>query len=83
MHINTTVALKTNFMSSLFAVLCCIYLNTHIIQSLFKFEIFIIKIPNDSPFILLVLNFAVFITVYHVKAGQDDTSEKNCSHLIA
>ena len=70
MHTNTTVALKLNFISSL---LCCISLNSHILQLLFKFKIFIIKIPNDSPFILLILN-AVFITVYHVKAVEDDIS---------
>ena len=61
-----------------FIVMCCISLNTHIIQSLFKFKIFIIKIPKDSPFILLVLN-AVFINVYHVKAVQDDIPVKTVS----
>ena len=33
------------------------------------------KIPKDSLFIFLVLN-AVFITVYHVKAVQDDISQE-------
>ena len=61
MHINTTVALKTQFYEFLI-VMYCISFNMHIFQSLCIFKIFIIKIPTDSPFILLVFN-AVFITV--------------------
>ena len=36
-------------------VMCYISLNMNFLQSLFKFEIFIIKIPQDSSFIFLVL----------------------------
>ena len=46
-----------------------------ILRALAKFKIFIMKIPKDSLFILLVLN-AVFITVYLVKAVQDDIAAK-------
>ena len=72
MHTNTTVALKTNFMSSW---LCGNSLNMHILRALSKFKIFIIKIPKDSLDMFLILN-AVFIAVYHVKAVQDDISAK-------
>ena len=75
MHTNTTVALKPNFMSSLLysAVLLK---NIHILQSLLKIKIFIIKIPTDLLFTCLVFN-AVFIILYHVKAVQDDISAKS------
>ena len=63
MHTDTTVALKRNFMSSLF--LCAVFL-----------KIFIVKIQRYLLFIFLVLN-AVFITVYHFKAVQDDISAKS------
>ena len=51
-------------------VMCSISLNMHVLESLLKFEIFIIKIPEDLLFIFLVLN-AVFITVYQTTAVQD------------
>ena len=65
--------------------MCCISLNMHILSSLLKLKIFIIKISKDSIFIFLVLN-AVFITVYHVRFGQDDISARTApcvaSHCI-
>ena len=76
MHTNTIVALKPNFMSSL--LLCAVFLKIcimYILQLFLEFKIFIIKIPKNSLFIFLVFN-AVFITVYHVKAAQDDISTK-------
>ena len=63
---------KTNFYDFL-VVMCCIPLNMHILQSLLKFKIFIIKIPKDLLFIFFILN-AHFITAYNVKAVQDDIS---------
>ena len=42
----------------------------HILQSFLK-----LKMPKDSLIIFLGLN-AVFITVYHVKAVEDDISAK-------
>ena len=50
----TTVELKTEFYFLI--VMCCISSNMDILQSLFKFKIFIIKIPKKFPSILLVLN---------------------------
>ena len=47
----------------------------HILRALSKYKIFVIKITKDSLYIFLVLN-AFFITVYHVKAVQDDISAK-------
>ena len=47
----------------------------HILQQLINLKIFIIKIQKYLLFKFLVLN-AVFITVYHVKAIQDDISAK-------
>ena len=66
---------KTQFYEFL-AVMCCISLNMHILRALSKFKISIIKIPKDSLYIFLVLN-AVFITVYHIKAVQDNISAKS------
>ena len=69
-----TVALKTNFMSSL--LLCAVFLLICIFfNHSKKFKIFIIKIPKDSLFTFLVLN-VVFNPLYHVKAVQDDISAK-------
>ena len=68
MHTYTTVAIRPNFMSSV--LLCAVFLYICL-----NFKIFIIKIQKDSLLIFLVLN-SVFITVYHVKAVQDDISVK-------
>ena len=65
---------KTNF-NELLVVIFCISLNLHILLLLSKFKIFIIKILNDSLYIVLVF-YAVFVTVYYVKAVQDDISAK-------
>ena len=74
MHTNSAVALKPNFMSSwlLFT------LNMHNLRALSKFKIFILNISKDLLYIFFILN-AVFITVYHVKAVQDDISAKTIS----
>ena len=63
--------------------MCCISLNMHILQSLLRFKIFIMKIPKDSHFIFLILN-AFFITVYHFKAVRVDIFTKFCiaSHSV-
>ena len=66
MHTNTTVALNK---------ILLYFFYMHIFQSFIKFKIFIIKIPNDSLRKFLVL-YAFFITVYHVRAVQDDISAK-------
>ena len=63
--------------------MCFISFNMHILKSLLKLKNFIIKIPADSFSYMYLVLYAVFITVYHVKAIQDDISTKNCSHLIA
>ena len=55
--------------------MCCISLYMHIFQKPLKLKIFVIKMPKDLLFILMVLT-AVFITVCRVKAVQDDISEK-------
>ena len=47
----------------------------HILQSLPRFKIFIINSPKDSLYMFLVSN-VVFITVYHVKAVQDESPQK-------
>ena len=47
----------------------------HILQSLYKFKIFIIKIPEDLPEIFLVIN-STLTPLCHVKAVQDDISPK-------
>ena len=69
-----TVALKTNLRLPC-CYMCCISFNMNILQSLVKFKTCIIKIPKHSLFLFLALN-VVFITVYHVKAVQDDISAK-------
>ena len=75
---HTKTQLKPNFYEFLIFMFG-ISFNIHILQSLSKFKIFIIEIQTDLLFIFLVLN-AVFITVYHVKAIQDDISPKTvCS----
>ena len=74
MQIKTAVAQNPNLMDSL--ILCAEFLKIiHILLSLLKFKTLIIKIPKDSLFIFLVLN-AVSITVYRVKAIQDDISAR-------
>ena len=74
MQIKTAVAQNPNLMGSL--MLCAEFLKIiHILLSLLKFKTLIIKIPKDSLFIYLVLN-AVSITVYRVKAVQDDISAR-------
>ena len=73
MDTNTTVALKSKLMSS-----CCygVYFFEHSFSSItIEIKNFIINVPKDSLFIVLVLN-AGFITVYLVKAVQDDISSK-------
>ena len=74
MHNITTVTLTPNFFL-VYLLLCAAFLspNMHILQYLFKFKIFIIKIQKDSLFLFLVLN-AALITAYHAKAVQDDIS---------
>ena len=67
LHCSRTKTLLYEFI----VVMCCISLNMQYLQSLLKFKIFKIKIPNDSLFIFLILN-AFLITVYHFKAVQDD-----------
>ena len=59
----------------LLVVMCCISLNKQIFLTLLNFKIFIIKIQKDLLFIFLVFH-ADFVTVYHVKAVQDDLSAK-------
>ena len=54
--------------------MCYISLSTHT-QSLLTFKIFIIKIKKIDHDIFLVLN-ATSITLYHIKAIQDDISAK-------
>ena len=71
---HTNINTKIEFYEFL-VVMCCNSLNVHILRSLEKLIIFIIKIPKDLHFIFFFLN-AVFITVYHVKAVQDDISAK-------
>ena len=73
MH-NTAVAQKLNF----FEFFCCyvLYFLKYAYSSItLKFKIFIIKIPKDLLCIYLFF-YAVFITVYHFKAVQDDISAK-------
>ena len=57
--------------------MCCISLNMHSLIKIWNstMEIFMIKIQKYLLFIFLVLN-AVFLTVYPVKAVQDDISAK-------
>ena len=72
--IGTCNRTKTQF-NEFFVVLWCIYINVYILQSLQKFKISIIKFPKYLLFIFLVLN-AVFISIYHLKAAQDDISAR-------
>ena len=73
MHNKPKVALKPTFFEPL-VVMCYISLKKYFSITL-KFKIFITKIPRDSLFIFLVFN-AVFVTLYHVKAVEDDISAK-------
>ena len=76
MHNKTAIALKPNFMSSLF--LCAIFLLIcimHIPELLLKFQIFMIKLPKYLPFKFLASN-AFFSIIFHIKAAQDDISAK-------
>ena len=56
-------------------VFLCFFKYAYYSLTLRLHKIFIVKIPKDSRFIFLVLN-AVFITVFHVEAVQDDISAK-------
>ena len=69
MHINTAVAPKPYFMSSLLYVL---YFFKYVYSSItLKIQNFHNRYPKRFAFHILFLN-AVFITVYHDKAVQDD-----------
>ena len=69
MYINTAVAIKPYFMSSLFYVL---YFFKYAYSSITpEIQNFHNKDPKRFAFHILFLN-AVFITIYHVKAVQDD-----------
>ena len=69
MHINTAVAIKPYFMSSLLYVLYFfIYVYSSITPEIQNFQS---KDPKRFAFHIFFFN-AVFITVYHVKAFQDD-----------
>ena len=77
MHNNTTVALKPNFVP---CVMCCISLNMHFFQSLLKFKIIIIVIPEDLLLIFLVSN-ADYMLICHAKALPKTHRPSDCITL--
>ena len=58
---------------------CCISLNMHFPKSLYKFEIFIIKIQGIFAFNVFGLKCFLNMPICHVKAVQDNISPKNVS----
>ena len=66
MHTNTTIALKPNFIS--FLLLCAVFIYIRILTNHSQIQNLYYKITN-------ILN-SVFITIFHVKAVQDDISSE-------
>ena len=69
MHTDTTVSLKPNFVSSLLFVLY--FLNLHIFQSLLKFWIFTMKIPD-----IFLISKAVFSLYAMIKMSKTTSPPK-------